>query len=142
MKYIGIPAALVVCAILALPRFATAQTAPAIPPSITTPDKVESRIGTLDFKDGAPSKATLDKVYDEIDSANAQRAFADTLQGCRRQKVEANMLDFFEAAPGEAGKFKLKSPDQLDRGFNPSKLEAEQTAKVDAEAANRRATQA
>ena len=26
-----------------------------LPPSITTPDKVESSVGTLDFKDGAPS---------------------------------------------------------------------------------------
>ncbi|MCO6424180.1 DUF1254 domain-containing protein [Sinorhizobium meliloti] len=52
-----------------------------VPPSITTPDKVETRIGPLDFRDGAPSKATLDKVYDAIDFANAQRAFADTLQG-------------------------------------------------------------
>ncbi|MDX0190416.1 DUF1254 domain-containing protein [Sinorhizobium meliloti] len=51
------------------------------PPSITTPDKVESRLGTLDFKDGAPNRETLDKVYDAIDFANAQRAFADTLQG-------------------------------------------------------------
>ena len=66
---------------MVLPRFAAAQTAPAIPPSITTPDKVESRIGTLDFKDGTPSKATLDKVYDDIDFAHAQRAFADTFQG-------------------------------------------------------------
>ncbi|MEH7870220.1 DUF1254 domain-containing protein [Rhizobium laguerreae] len=52
-----------------------------VPPAITTPDKLETRIGPLDFKDGAPSKATLDKVYDAIDFANAQRAFADTLQG-------------------------------------------------------------
>ena len=42
---------------------------------------VETRIGTLDFKDGAPSKATLDKVYDDLDFTHAQRAFADTFQG-------------------------------------------------------------
>ena len=78
---IGLLAAVVVCATLLLPRLAAAQTAPAIPPSITTPDKVDSRIGTLDFKDGAPSKATVDKVYDDLDFAHAQRAFADTLQG-------------------------------------------------------------
>ena len=28
----------------------------AIPAAITTPDKVETRIGTLDFEDGMPSK--------------------------------------------------------------------------------------
>jgi hypothetical protein len=69
------------CAALGLPQFAAAQTAPTIPPSITTPDKVETRLGTLDFKDGAPSKATVDKVYDDLDFAHAQRAFADTFQG-------------------------------------------------------------
>ena len=57
MKQIGLLAAVVVCSTLVLPRLAPAQTTPAIPPSITTPDKVESRLGTLDFKDGAPSPA-------------------------------------------------------------------------------------
>jgi hypothetical protein len=79
MKPMRLLAATAVCAALVLPRPAAAQTAPAIPPSVTTPDKVETRIGTLDFKDGAPSKATLDKVYDGLDFAHAQRAFADTL---------------------------------------------------------------
>ena len=51
-----------------------------IPASITTPDKVETRLGPLEFKDGAPSKATLAKVYDDLDFTNAQRAFADTFQ--------------------------------------------------------------
>jgi hypothetical protein len=79
MKQICLLAA--VCATLVLPGLASAQTGPAIPPSITTPDKVESRLGTLDFKDGAPSKTTLDKVYDDLDFTHAQRVFADTLQG-------------------------------------------------------------
>ena len=51
-------AVLVSFAALTLPRLAAAQTAPAIPPAITTPDRVDSRIGQLEFKDGAPSKAT------------------------------------------------------------------------------------
>ena len=42
MKQIGLLAAVGVSATLVLPRLAAAQTAPAIPPSITTPDKVES----------------------------------------------------------------------------------------------------
>ena len=73
-------AALVACAMLTLPRLATAQSAPAIPPSLTTPDKVETRIGTLDFKDGAPSKATLDKVYDNLDFTHA---YARSSTPCR-----------------------------------------------------------
>ena len=69
----------IACWVLALPYFAAAQ-AP-IPPSITTPDKVETRIGTLDFKDGVPSKATFDKVYDNLDFTHAFEAFANTFQG-------------------------------------------------------------
>ena len=80
-QFLGPLAAVVACAALTLPDFAAAQTGPAIPPSLTTPDKVETRIGTLEFKDGAPSKATLDKVYDNLDFTYAFRAFTDTLQG-------------------------------------------------------------
>src|SRR5678815_4742750 len=64
-----------VAASFALPAFAQ------IPPSVTTPDKVETRIGTLDFKDGLPSKATLDKVYDNLDFTYAFRAFMDNMRG-------------------------------------------------------------
>jgi hypothetical protein len=74
-------AVVVVLAMLALPHVATAQASTGLPPAITTPDQVESRLGTLDFKDGAPSQATLDKVYDHLDFTHAFRAFVDTLQG-------------------------------------------------------------
>ncbi|MEO8346841.1 MAG: DUF1254 domain-containing protein, partial [Betaproteobacteria bacterium] len=60
---------------------ANAQTSGALPSSLNTPNKVESRIGTLEFHDGQPSKATLDKVYDQLDFQHATRAFSDTLQG-------------------------------------------------------------
>ena len=33
--------------------------------SISTPDKVESRLGTLEFTDGAPSDATAELLYDQ-----------------------------------------------------------------------------
>ena len=52
-----------------------------IPPSISTPDKVETRIGTLDFKDGMPSKDTIAKVYDNLDFTHAFDAFVNTLSG-------------------------------------------------------------
>ena len=68
------------CAMLALPNWAAAQTAPAISPSISTPDKVETRIGTLDFKDGMPSKETVAKVYDNLDFTHAFNAFVNTYQ--------------------------------------------------------------
>jgi hypothetical protein len=64
---------------------------PNIPPSLVTPDKVETRIGTMEFKDGAPSKETVERAYDQIDFANAQRAFADTFQGVSIQAARKGL---------------------------------------------------
>ena len=50
-----------------------AQSNDPVPPSIVTPDKVETRIGTLDFQDGLPSKETFGKVYDTLDFPHAVR---------------------------------------------------------------------
>jgi hypothetical protein len=50
-------------------------------PSITTPDKVETRIGTLEYKDGAPSKETVAKVYDHLDLMHGVEAFVNAYQG-------------------------------------------------------------
>ncbi len=38
-----------------------------MPQQITTPDRVESRLGTLTFEDGIPDNATDQKVFDELD---------------------------------------------------------------------------
>jgi len=38
-----------------------------IPPGITTPDKVDTRLGTLKFEGGYPDAATVEKVYDNLD---------------------------------------------------------------------------
>ena len=64
-----------------------------VAPSSATPDKVETRIGTLDFKDGAPSKATLDKVYDNLDFTHAFDAFVNTMQGVSMVAVRKGFLD-------------------------------------------------
>jgi len=39
--------------------------------SITTPDKVETSMGTVGVKDGLPSQLTGDKVYDNWDFTHA-----------------------------------------------------------------------
>lgn len=58
--------AMVGASLLALTVASLAQ-APQIPPAITTPDKVESRIAMLDFEDGAPSAESVSKIYDKLD---------------------------------------------------------------------------
>jgi hypothetical protein len=43
--------------------------------SLITPDSVETRLGTLHFKDGVPDAATTEKLYDELDYIHAVDAF-------------------------------------------------------------------
>ena len=92
-KIIRSLAVVVACVMPALPHFAAAQTAPAIPPSISTPDKVETRIGTLEFKDGVPNAATADKIFETIDFSYAYRAFMDNLQGVSIYSLAKGMRD-------------------------------------------------
>ena len=72
MKITGMrfTAAALTAAALAVPN-AQAQ----VPANISTPDKVESRLGTLIFKDGVPDHATAQKLFDELDYVHAVDAF-------------------------------------------------------------------
>ena len=50
-----------------------------IPENITTPDEVETRLGTLKFFDGLPDQATVEKVYDNLDFMRGVEVFLNTL---------------------------------------------------------------
>jgi hypothetical protein len=63
-----------------------------IPPQITTPDKVETRIGTLDFKDGMPSSQTIEKIYDNLDFTHAFEAFVNSFQGVSIRALHKGLL--------------------------------------------------
>src|SRR4249920_1595807 len=78
-QFSGLLSSVAACAVLALIHTAAAQTA--IPPAITTPDKIETRIGTLEFKDGAPSAATVQKVYDSLAYVRGVDAFMNSFSG-------------------------------------------------------------
>jgi hypothetical protein len=58
-----------------------AQTAATTPPSLLTPDKVETRIGTLEFKDGAPTIETAEKVRDALDFTRALNVYNNSFRG-------------------------------------------------------------
>jgi hypothetical protein len=49
--------------------------------SISTPNKVKTSIGTLEFLDGAPLPKTAEKVYDYLDTARAVDAFLKGIPG-------------------------------------------------------------
>ena len=66
------------------PRMATD-----IPTHITTPDRVETRIGALEFFDGFPTEATAELVYDNLDFLRGVEAF---LSGCPAASLDA-LLD-------------------------------------------------
>jgi hypothetical protein len=46
--------------------------------AIGAPNKVETRIGPLEFKDGAPSRETASKVYDTLDFTHALDAYLNS----------------------------------------------------------------
>jgi hypothetical protein len=80
-----------------LTSFGLAQVTPgfntAIPEKIMTPDKVETRLGTLEFFDGLPNKETVKKVYDNLDFMRGVETFlngipATSLEGMRQGMVE------------------------------------------------------
>ena len=52
-----------------------------IPNSITTPDSVKTRIGTLKLFDGFPDDATVQKVYDNLDFQRGVQAFLTAMPG-------------------------------------------------------------
>jgi hypothetical protein len=66
--------------------------------SISTPDVVESRLGRLEFKDGAPSEATSALLYDNLDFMHGVEGFinsfpAASLAAMRRGFLEAGIED-------------------------------------------------
>jgi hypothetical protein len=65
---------------MVLPHLAVAQTG-LVPSSITTPDRVDTRIGTLEFKDGAPTVETAEKVRDALDFTRALNVYNNSFRG-------------------------------------------------------------
>jgi hypothetical protein len=62
-----------------------------IPESITTPESVETRLGTLKFFDGFPDEATIEKVHDNLDFMRGVDAFLNAMPGA---SVEAIRVGF------------------------------------------------
>jgi hypothetical protein len=52
-----------------------------VPPGITTPDSVETSIGTLRFLDGAPYPETAEKAYEFLDTMRGVEAFLKGMPG-------------------------------------------------------------
>jgi hypothetical protein len=87
------PAILVAAAGLCFGGFeAAAQTSTEIPPALITPDTVDTSIGKLEFKDGAPSVETAAKVYDTLDFTRGLDAFLNSYGGASAYAIRQGLL--------------------------------------------------
>ena len=64
-----------------------------VPAKILTPDRVETRIGTLEFADGFPTEATSRLLYDHLDFLRGVEAF---LNGVPAASLEAMRMGMEE----------------------------------------------
>lgn len=67
-----------------------------IPTGIESPDKVETRLGTLHFFDGFPDDASVEKLYDNLDFQRAVQAY---LLGLAPVNQLANRKGILEVGP-------------------------------------------
>jgi hypothetical protein len=88
---------------------APTQITPNMPQSITTPDTVESRLGTLKFMDGIPDNATAQKLFDELDYVHAVGAFINGYAAVN----QLALLKGFRAAGVNDNEF-LVTPNLMD----------------------------
>lgn len=62
-----------------------------IPEVITTPDTVETRLGTLKFTDGFPDDETIAKVYDNLDFMRGVDAFLSAMPGASTEAMRVGL---------------------------------------------------
>ena len=65
-----------------------------IPACITTPDSVETRLGTLRFFDGLPDEETVQKVFDNLDFQRGVQAFLTGLAAASAHAMRTGIRAF------------------------------------------------
>ncbi|AJP57562.2 hypothetical protein UC34_12215 [Pandoraea vervacti] len=64
-----------------------------IPPEITTPSVVETRIGRLNYFDGVPTRETAQKVYDNLDFQRGVEAFLSGIPGASLVAIRTGLRE-------------------------------------------------
>ncbi len=64
---------------LTMPGLTMAEVSKETLKSISIADKVETDFGALEFFDGVPSDATIDKLYDNLDKMRAVQVYLDNI---------------------------------------------------------------
>ncbi len=67
--------------LLASTSFAVAQVSQETIQSLSAPDKIDTRIGTLEFKDGVPTDEAARTVYDTLDFTRALNVYNNSFRG-------------------------------------------------------------
>jgi hypothetical protein len=90
--------------------------------SISTPDRVETRLGALELIDGVPSRATSERVYDHLDFTHALNVFLNGFPGASTQAmrkgfheagVEDNAVLIFSELMGSESLFLTANADTV-----------------------------
>jgi hypothetical protein len=85
---------LISCFLVAcIPLTVFGQVSPETLREISTPDRVETRLGTLKFFDGLPDKATVEKVYDNLDFMRGVEVFLNLMPGASMFALGQGYLD-------------------------------------------------
>ena len=77
--------------LLAMAGMASAQVSEETVKSLGAPDTIETSIGTLEFKDGAPTAETAQKVYDTLDFTRALDAFLNSYGGASAYAIRQGL---------------------------------------------------
>ena len=72
-----------------------------IPDAIRTPDRVETRIGGLEFRDGFPTRATSQLVYDHLDFLRGVEVFLNFLPAASLEAMRLGMASLGATAANQ-----------------------------------------
>ncbi|MDV6277442.1 DUF1254 domain-containing protein [Rhodococcus erythropolis] len=61
--------------------------------SISAPDRLKTRLGTMEFTDGAPSKETVENLYDNLDFLHGVNVYINAFQGASTWALRKGLLD-------------------------------------------------
>ena len=71
---------------------ADAPLASQIVESISTPEQLRTRIGDLEFRDGAPRLDTVERVYDNLDFLRGVDVFLNAFAGASTQAIREGFI--------------------------------------------------
>ncbi len=96
-----------------------------IPSHIMTPNKVQTRIGKLNFYDGIPTDETLKKVYDNLDFIRGIDVFLNFIPAT---SIEGMRMGMDDMGVNEAHKVMvfdhlMDSSPRFDKTWSPSDFE-------------------